>query len=58
MGWRTDQAYEDEQERAFKKWKTSLTWREWLAWQWSRWRFVLLGTALAAVIILLTRLLV
>lgn len=57
MGWRADQAYEEVQRKAFQEWKASLTWREYLAWQWSRWRYVLAGPATAALGILLMRLL-
>jgi hypothetical protein len=47
MGWRADKAYEEAQREAFRTWKASLTWREYLAWQWGRHRHFLTGAAIA-----------
>lgn len=38
MGRRTDQAYEDRQNDDFERWKSSLTWSEYLKWHWHRLR--------------------
>lgn len=53
MGWRADRAYEQEQAKAFQEWKASLTWREYLSWQWDRHRHFLAGAASAVVVIAL-----
>jgi hypothetical protein len=51
MGWRSDQAYEEEQRRAFVRWKASLGWPEYLRWQWGRSRAFLAGTMAASCVI-------
>jgi hypothetical protein len=52
MGWKTDQAYENTQRKAFKAWKSSLSWRAYFQWQWGRlWPF--LAGALSTVAIAL-----
>ena len=57
MGWRADKAYEEAQREGFRKWKVSLTWREYLAWQWDRYRHFLGGVATVAGGLLMWRLL-
>lgn len=57
MGWRADQAYEDARRKAFREWKASLTWREYISWQWDRWKHFLAGAAAAGSGVLLWRLL-
>lgn len=49
MGWRADRGYEEAQRKDFLAWRASLTWREYWAWWWNRWRHVLTGAAMAAV---------
>lgn len=57
MGWRSDRAYEEGQRQDFLRWRKSLTWAEYLAWQWGRhWHF-LAGAVTAAGGFLLWRLL-
>jgi hypothetical protein len=48
MGWRADKAYEEAEKEAYRKWRASLTWREYLAFQWQRWRHFMAGAATAA----------
>jgi hypothetical protein len=48
MGRPADRAYEKAQEKVFQDWRASLTWREYLGWQWQRWRHFLAGAATAA----------
>jgi hypothetical protein len=45
MGWRADDAYEKAQLEAFREWKASLTWGEYVSWQWHRWRAPTSGAA-------------
>lgn len=33
MGWRADRAYEEAQREGFRKWRASLTWREYSGWE-------------------------
>lgn len=49
MGWRADKAYEEAQREDFRRWRASLTWREYWAWQWARWKYFLLGAVPVAV---------
>lgn len=51
MGWRADQAYEEEERRAFREWKATLSWGEYAAWQWQRWRAFLAGVVAAGILI-------
>lgn len=50
MGWRADQAYEEENRRAFKAWKATLSGREHAMWQWGRWRAFLAGVMTASLV--------
>lgn len=43
MGRRADKAYEDACREDLRRWRVSLTWQEYQAWQWERWRYFLLG---------------
>lgn len=51
MGWRTDQAYEDEQRREYRAWRASLSWKEYGRWLWRRWNAFLAGVVTAGVVI-------
>lgn len=51
MGWRADQAYEETQREAFRKWKASLTWLEYLMWEARRYAPFLAGAAVMAVVL-------
>lgn len=53
MGWRADQAYEEAQREDFRRWRASLTWPEYLGWQWNRHRHFLAGAALVGTVMLL-----
>lgn len=57
MGWRADRAYEEAQREDFRTLKASLTWREYLAWQWQRHRHFLGGVATVLGALLIWRLL-
>jgi hypothetical protein len=50
MGYRADQAYEDDQRKAFRDWKATLTWREYWSWQLDRHRHFLGGVAAGGVV--------
>ncbi|MCW5712314.1 hypothetical protein [Shinella sp.] len=57
MGWRTDQAYEDEQRREYRDWKASLSWKDYGRWLWRRWGAFLAGVATTGAVIALAALL-
>ena len=57
MGWRTDQAYEDEQKREYRDWKASLSWTDYALWLWRRWGSFLAGVVTTGAVIALAALL-
>lgn len=50
---RTNDAYDADSRARYRAWKASLTWPEYLAWKWSRWRSFVAGGATGAVVALL-----
>ena len=51
MSWRADKDYEAEQRKGFRRWRSSLTWREYLGWELRRHAPLLAGAIAAAVVL-------
>lgn len=51
MGWRADDAYEKARKEDYQRWRASLSWREYGAWQWRRHKHFLAGAASALVVV-------
>lgn len=55
MGWRSQLAYDQAMKEEFLRWRKSLTWAEYAAWEWGRHRHFLAGAAIVGAAVLLLR---